>query len=192
MGNILRLFFVFWKLLSKSTWLKNLREHVPPHFEWAWHLCLYIHLVDSLRDFSTLGLAHFSAFQHNWVLDCFAIWCSELYTDWVFLDLLCSFCPGLKRISVLCHSFNIYKSLTVKSNPIVNCVTQPRNSPTSFSIVPPSCGMDRSKFAGSNDMMSMTAVMIWYSVTITEEDDTEVQGLFQKECQKNKLCKQIK
>ncbi len=35
--------------------------------------------------------------------------------------------------------------------------------------------MDRSKFAGSNDMMSMTAVMIWYSVTITEEDDT-IQG----------------
>ncbi len=25
------LFFVFWKLHSKSTWLKNLRGHVPPH-----------------------------------------------------------------------------------------------------------------------------------------------------------------
>ncbi len=32
--NIIRLFFVFWKLHSKSTWLKNLR-YVPPHFEWA-------------------------------------------------------------------------------------------------------------------------------------------------------------
>ncbi len=27
--NINRLFFVFWKLQSKSTWLKNLRGHVP-------------------------------------------------------------------------------------------------------------------------------------------------------------------
>ncbi len=35
--NINRLFFVFWKLHSKSTWLKNLR-YVPPHFEWAWRL----------------------------------------------------------------------------------------------------------------------------------------------------------
>ncbi len=32
--NIIRLFFVFWKLHSKSTWLKNLR-YVPPQFEWA-------------------------------------------------------------------------------------------------------------------------------------------------------------
>ncbi len=31
--NIIRLFFVFWKLHSKSTWLKNLR-YVHPHFEW--------------------------------------------------------------------------------------------------------------------------------------------------------------
>ncbi len=39
--NINRLFFVFWKLHSKSTWLKNLWGHVPPHFEWAWRLCLH-------------------------------------------------------------------------------------------------------------------------------------------------------
>ncbi len=32
---LLTYFFVFWKLLSKSTWLKNLRGHV----EWAWRLC---------------------------------------------------------------------------------------------------------------------------------------------------------
>ncbi len=31
-------FIVFWKLHSKSTWLKNLRGHVPPHFESAWRL----------------------------------------------------------------------------------------------------------------------------------------------------------
>ncbi len=36
--NIIRLFFVFWKLNSKSTWLKNLRGH----FEWAWRLWLYL------------------------------------------------------------------------------------------------------------------------------------------------------
>ncbi len=28
---MIRLFFVFWKLHSKSTWLKNLRGHVPLH-----------------------------------------------------------------------------------------------------------------------------------------------------------------
>ncbi len=31
------IFFVFWKLLSNSTWLKNLRGHMP---QWAWRLCL--------------------------------------------------------------------------------------------------------------------------------------------------------
>ncbi len=29
------LFFVFWKLHSKSTQLKNQRGHVPPRFEWT-------------------------------------------------------------------------------------------------------------------------------------------------------------
>ncbi len=36
--NIIWQFFVFWKLHSKSTWLRNLRGHMPPHFEWAWRL----------------------------------------------------------------------------------------------------------------------------------------------------------
>ncbi len=36
--NMKRLFFVFWKLHSKSTWLKNSEGARAPHFEWAWRL----------------------------------------------------------------------------------------------------------------------------------------------------------
>ncbi len=36
--NIIRLFLVYWKLLSKSTWLKNLSQDFLL-IEWAWRLC---------------------------------------------------------------------------------------------------------------------------------------------------------
>ncbi len=36
--NIIRLFLVYWKLLSKFTWLKNLSQDFLL-IEWAWRLC---------------------------------------------------------------------------------------------------------------------------------------------------------
>ncbi len=98
--NIIWLFFVFWKLLSKSTWVKNLRGNVPPHFEWAWRLWLHsfeieifenivftVIFINAMRTFYLMRKISVPFLSKSYRPKLFTVVCVYIVIDTIFIRL---------------------------------------------------------------------------------------------------------